>query len=107
MDGTRMTDLSTPIAEAAAEVVVQVRLKVQPAANGWQVHCDLPLETSYFQSGAQAERAARDLAIRLSALGQDVHLVIEDRGQRVVGTQIYFALENVGSTPERNTETAL
>ena len=91
MDGTCMTDLATPMAEA--EEVSQVRLRVQPAASGWQVHCDLPLETSYFRSGARAERAARDLAIRLSALGHDVQLIVEDRGRRVVGTQLYFALE--------------
>ena len=74
-----------------------VRLTVRPAAGGWQVRCDFPLETSYFRSGAQAERAARDLAVRLSALGHDVQLVIEDRGRQVVGTQFYFALENTSA----------
>ena len=92
MDGTCMADVAAPL--AAAEEVSQVRLKVQPVANGWQVHCDLPLETSYFRSGARAERAARELAIRLSALGHDVQLIIEDRAGRVVGTQIYFALDD-------------
>ena len=71
----------------------QVRLQVRPALGGWQVICDLPIETSYFRSGARAERAARDLAIRLSALGHDVEVVIQDRGQEVVGTQIYFGLD--------------
>ena len=92
MDGTCMTNLAAPLAEA--EQVGQVQLRVQPAASGWQVRCDLPLETSYFRSGAKAEGAARDLAIRLSALGHDVELIIEDRGRQVIGTQIYFALDS-------------
>ncbi len=84
----------------APDQVNQVRLTVQPAVGGWQVHCDLPLETSYFRSGARAERAARELAIRLSALGHDVQLIIEDRGRQVVGTQLYFAVED-GASPHR------
>jgi len=94
MTGTRANDLAMPWAEAVDLPPGQVRLKVQPAMGGWQVHCDLPLETSYFRSGARAERAARELAIRLSALGNDVQLIIEDRGHRVVGIQLYFAVDD-------------
>ena len=69
----------------------QVRLQVEPARNGWQLRCDLPIETIYFRSGARAESAARNLAVRLSGLGHDVQVEIQNRDSHVVGTQIYFS----------------
>ncbi len=73
------------------DMIGRILMQVQPAKDGWQVNCDLPIETTYFRSGAQAEGAARSLAVRLSGLGHDVKVEIQDRQSRVVGTQIYFA----------------
>jgi len=70
----------------------EVLFRVQPAPVGWLVGCDLPIEPTYFRSGASAERVARDLAIHLSGAGHDVRLVIEDRTRQVVATQRYFAI---------------
>ncbi len=68
-----------------------VLMRVQPAASGWQIRCDLPLEAAYFRSGARAEQVARNLATHLSGAGHDVRVVIEDRTAQVVATQNYFA----------------
>jgi hypothetical protein len=69
-----------------------VHLRVQPASIGWWVGCDLPIEPTYFHSGARAEKVARDLALHLSDAGHDVRVVIEDRARQVVATQRYFAV---------------
>ena len=76
-------------------MIGRVGIQVQPARNGWQVSCDLPIETIYFRSGAQAESAARRLAMRLSGLGHDVQVEIHDRDGRLVGTQLYLAPDPV------------
>jgi hypothetical protein len=70
-----------------SEVVLQVR----PASGGWWVDCNLPLEPTYYRSGARAEETARSLALRLCNLGRDVRVIVNDRGQQTVATQIYFA----------------
>lgn len=68
-----------------------VQLQVQPASGGWWIACDLPIEPTFFHSGARAETVARSLAIRLCSAGHDVRVVIEDRAHQVVATQRYFA----------------
>lgn len=69
-----------------------VQLQVQLASGGWSVGCDLPLECTFFHSGARAETEARNIAIHLSGAGYDVRVVIEDRRNQVLATQRYFAL---------------
>jgi hypothetical protein len=69
-----------------------IRLQVNPTVSGWRVVCDLPIEATYFRSGARAEQAARDLAVHFSEAGHDVRVLIEDRGEQVVATQRYFAV---------------
>lgn len=68
-----------------------VRVNVLPAAGGWELDCDLPLETTYYRSGGRAEEAARRLALRLSDGGADVKLVVHDLATQPVATQRYFA----------------
>lgn len=68
-------------------------LRVHPAAGGWWLGCDLPIEPTYFRSGALAERVARSLAVRLSETGRDVVLVINDRAEVTVATQRYFGAD--------------
>ena len=68
-----------------------VRVSVHPAAGGWEMACDLPVEPVYFRSGASAEAAARSLAVRLSGEGNDVKLTVHDRAARPIATQRYFA----------------
>jgi len=70
----------------------EVVLRVQPAAGGWWVDCDLPIEPTYFRSGARAEEVARSLAIHLSGAGHEVKVEIRDRSELTVATQRYFAL---------------
>lgn len=72
--------------------MVEVVLKVAPAAGGWWVDCDLPLEPTFFHSGATAEQAARALALRLADTGRDVRLFIRDALTRTIATHRYFAL---------------
>jgi hypothetical protein len=69
----------------------EVVLRVHPAAGGWWVACDLPIEPVYFHSGARAEAAARSLAQTLSDAGHDTKVVINDRADFPVATQRYFA----------------
>ena len=71
--------------------MVHVMLRVHPAAGGWWIDCDLPLEPTYFRSGALAEQVARSLAVRLSGAGHDVKLVVNDRTDQTVATRRYFA----------------
>lgn len=69
-----------------------VNMRVQAATAGWWVGCDLPLEPTYFRSGARAEAVARSLAIHLSGAGHDVFLEIRDRSEQPVATHRYFAV---------------
>ena len=69
----------------------EVVLKVHPAAGGWWVDCDLPLEPTYFRSGARAEEVARLLALTLRGVGHDVQLTIRDRTDQVVQVRRYAA----------------
>lgn len=69
----------------------EVTLYVAPAEGGWGVECDLPIESAYFPSGGQAERAARSLAVKLSSAGHDVRLSIRDRARRLIATHHYDA----------------
>ena len=70
----------------------EVKLQVAASGAGWWVDCDLPLEATYFQSGAHAQEVARRLAIHLSGAGHDVELWIRDRAEQLVATHLYFAL---------------
>jgi hypothetical protein len=72
--------------------MVEVVLKVAPAGGGWWVDCDLPLEPTYFHSGAQAEQVARTLALRLTDSGRDVRLLVRDLSDQVVAIHRYFSL---------------
>jgi hypothetical protein len=68
----------------------EVVLKIRPAAGGWWVDCDLPLQPTYFRSGARAEETAQVLALRLSDAGLDVRVLIRDRTDQLVATRRYF-----------------
>lgn len=68
-----------------------VTLRVHPAAGGWWLDCDLPLQPTYFRSGARAEAVARGLAAHLAATGREAQVVITDRGLRDVAAQRYRA----------------
>ena len=68
-----------------------VLVSVHPAAVGWELDCDLPMETIYYRSGGRAAEAARTLAVRLSSRGSDVKLVVHDLTAQPVATQRYFA----------------
>lgn len=70
----------------------EVVLKVTPAADGWWVECDFPLEPLFFLSADLAERTARELALRLTNLGCDVRLFVRDRMDQTVATHRYFSL---------------
>ena len=72
--------------------MADVTMQVQPASGGWWLDCDLPLERTFFRSGAQAENVARELALRLSGVGHDVRVIISDRALQVIATRRYFAL---------------
>lgn len=72
--------------------MIEVVLKVSPSPGGWSVNCDLPLEPTFFHSGAKAEQTARALALRLSDAGRDVRLVLEDRWEQTIATHCYLAL---------------
>jgi hypothetical protein len=72
--------------------MADVVLRVAPAGDGWWVDCDLPLEPTFFHSGAQAERTARALALRLSDCGRNVQLLVKDRREQTIATHRYFAL---------------
>lgn len=69
----------------------EVVLNIAPAAEGWWLDCDLPLEPLFFLSGARAEKTARDLALRLTGAGRDVRLFVKDRSDAPVATHRYFA----------------
>jgi hypothetical protein len=71
--------------------VSDIRLRVEPAANGWSIGCDLPLETTYYRSGARAERVARRIANNLRGAGFDVEIAIMARDGALVGAQHYPA----------------
>ena len=68
----------------------EIVLKVGPAATGWAVDCEV-LQPTYFRSGAQAEAAARRLAIQLSGAGRDIRMLVQDSAERLVATHHYFA----------------
>jgi hypothetical protein len=70
----------------------EVVLNVAPAATGWWVDCDLPLEPIFFLSADLAEQTARGLAVRLTDLGRDVRLFIQDGLHQTVATHRYFSL---------------
>ena len=69
----------------------EVVMSVLPAAEGWWVECDLPLEPTFYLSGARAEACARDLAVRLRDIGLDVRLLVKDRRERTVATHRYLS----------------
>lgn len=67
-------------------------IEVGPAQTGWRVGCDLPLQPTYFHSGARAEAMARRLAIQLSEAGLDVRLRVNDRAARPIAIYNYPGL---------------
>jgi hypothetical protein len=72
--------------------MADVTLRIGPAASGWDVACDLPLQPTYFASSARAELVARGMAMRFRDAGHDVKLIIADRGLQTVATHRYFAI---------------
>ncbi len=68
----------------------EVILDVKAVSGGWWVGCDLPIEPTFYRSGARAEQMARALAVRLSEAGHDVRLLVNDRAHQLVATQRYF-----------------
>jgi hypothetical protein len=73
-------------------IMKEVVLNVAPAAEGWGVACDLPLEPIFFGSADRAEEAARGLALRLTDLGRDVRLFVRNRLNETTATHRYFSL---------------
>lgn len=72
--------------------MTEVILKVGPATGGgWWMNCDLPLEPTFFRSGADAEHTARALALRLVDNGCDVSLQVSDLSERPIATHRFFA----------------
>jgi hypothetical protein len=72
--------------------MTEVVLKVVPAAHGWWLDCDLPLEPTFFLSGDLAEQTARALALRLAECGRNVQLFVKDRLDQTVSSHQYFSL---------------
>ena len=70
----------------------EVTLKIVPAAGGWCLDCDLPLEPQFFRSGAVAERVGRSLALKLTDAGEDVRLFVQDASRQTVAVHRYFGL---------------
>lgn len=65
-------------------------ITVRPVPGGWRVALD-DFQPQLFLSGGQAERHARDLAARLSEIGDDARVLIHDRTTALVSTRHYFA----------------
>ncbi|MBI1200212.1 MAG: hypothetical protein GC203_20330 [Phenylobacterium sp.] len=66
-----------------------VNVRVSPAASGWSINCDLPLETTYYRSGARAEHIARRIANNLCGAGLTVEVSVYGLDGFVVGTHRY------------------
>lgn len=60
-------------------------MRVAPAPGGWSIDCDLPLETTYFRSGARAEHIARRIANNLRGAGMNVEVSVRGLDGEVVG----------------------
>ena len=52
------------------------RVIVEPLASGWAVRSDVLDNLMVFSSGSAAERAGRDLAVRLAAAGEPAELQV-------------------------------
>lgn len=59
---------------------------VEPVEAGWTVNVDGVENPMLFSSGREAERAGRDLALRLAESGQEIELELRQRGG-ALGTQ--------------------
>jgi hypothetical protein len=70
----------------------EVVLSVAPAARGWWLDCDLPLEPTFFLCGDVAERTARELALKLTAIGRDVRVFVKNGLDQTTATHRYFSL---------------
>lgn len=66
-----------------------VTMRVVPAAKGWSIDCDLPIEPTYYWSGARAEQVARRIANHLRGAGLDVKISVCGLDGAVVGTHRY------------------
>lgn len=53
---------------------------VEPVEAGWAVNLDSVENPMLFNSGREAERAGRDLALRLAENGQEIELELRLRG---------------------------
>jgi hypothetical protein len=65
---------------------------VRPAAEGWRV-LGGDVEDVVFESGAQAERQARRLALAVARLGRDAKVNVYDARDVLVGAISYFGCE--------------
>jgi hypothetical protein len=70
----------------------EVTLQVGPAAGGWALACDLPLERIFFKSESHAMGVARTLAMRLTDIGRDVRVLVRDSRELTMATHRYFAI---------------
>jgi hypothetical protein len=68
-----------------------VSLNVRPSGPGWQVDGGLNTQPLMFLSGAKAEAQAHALARCIASTGSDARVVIQDRGEQVVGATRYLA----------------
>jgi hypothetical protein len=73
--------------------MTDVSLNVRPSGPGWQVDSDINTQPMMFLSGAKAEAQAHALAKRIAASGSDARVVVQDRGEQVVGATRYLADE--------------
>lgn len=68
-----------------------VHLSVRPSGPGWQVESDCNTQPLMFLSGAKAEAQAHALARCIALSGVDARVVVQDRGDQVVGATQYRA----------------
>jgi hypothetical protein len=64
-------------------------ITVAPSAEGWTVRSDAIDSELYFQSGASAEAAARDLGARIAGTGAEVEIEIFLRDGSLAGRYAY------------------
>lgn len=67
----------------------EIQIDVRPAHAWWRLRCDPLIEPMYFGSGGRAERAARELAIKLNGNGHTVRVMIHDRNEKLIATALY------------------
>ena len=65
-------------------------ITISPTSGGWTLVFD-DMAPLMFLSGRKAEQHARRLGARLADFGDDTEVLIHDRAQGLVGSQVYLA----------------